>query len=482
MIVLRWAIRLTGLASTIILARLLVPDDFGIVAMAMFVVGLLELLSHSGQELALIRHASPVRDDYDTAWTVSVLVGFLIGFTIIALAPVARIYFHEPRVVPVIQLLALRSVLAGFENIGAVDFRRDLRFKRFFVYNVVPKLASFAVTIPLAIAWRNYWALVVGILSSQLAMTVCSFTMHGYRPRFSLTKTSEIWSFSSWTLLRGVGTYLNSQIDQIVVGGIFGTGAMGRYAVAADVASSPSKELNDPMVAVLYPVMSKALSDPVTLRALYLRSFAWSAVICISASVGVTIVAHDLIGLLLGNKWLAIEPLMGWLALEAGLLGLCAGAYTAFDAIGKPHLGAKMQWARVAVLLAILVPITLFWKSIPAIAIVRLIATALFVPTLLIAIGREMHVAPRDYLAVLWRPAIAAASMAGVICLSNTLFSAGTVRFVFDVVLGVGVFVSTSMLCWNIGGRPAGPENDLFYAAQEAFQRLKSGPEGTQAG
>src|SRR5258708_190625 len=177
MILLRWAIRLTGLVSTIILARLLVPSDFGIVAMAMFVVGLLELLSQSGQRLAIIRHAAPTREDYDTAWTVSVVIGVFIAVAIVALAPVARIYFHEPRVVPVMYWLALRSLLGGFENIGAVEFRRDLQFNRFFIYNVCPKLVSFVVTIALAFAWRNYWALVAGIVSLQLATNVFSYTM-----------------------------------------------------------------------------------------------------------------------------------------------------------------------------------------------------------------------------------------------------------------------------------------------------------------
>ena len=472
MVMLRWAIRLTGLVSTIILARLLVPSDFGIVAMAMFVVGLLELLGDSGQELAIIRHPSPMRDDYDTAWTVSVLVGLLIGASIVALAPLARLYFHEPRVVPVIQFLSLRSIMAGFQNIGAVDFRRDLRFNRFFVYNVVPKLFSFVVTISLALAWRSYWALVAGILCSQLAMTVCSFVMHPYRPRLSLVKISEVWSFSSWTLLRHVGTYLNSQIDQIVVGGIFGTSAMGRYAVAADVASSPSRELNEPMVAVLYPVMSKAHSDPETLRRLYLRSFAWSAMICISASVGVSMVAHDLVNLVLGKKWLDIEPFMGWLAWEAGLLGLCAGSYAAFDAIGKPRLGAKMQWARVVILVMLLLPTALLLKNIIVMTVVRLIATALFLPALLIASGREMNITLGDYGAVLWRPSLAACSMAVAISLSNSLMSEGIARLLCDVMLGAAIFAMVSIACWRASGKPVAPEKDLIEAITRLISKL----------
>jgi len=239
---------------------------------------------------------------------------------------------------------------------------------------------------------------------------------------------------------------------------------MGRYTVAADVASSPSRELVDPMVAVLYPVMSKARLDPVALRGLYLRAFGWSAVICFSASMGVMMVAHDLVHLVLGAKWFDIEPLMGWLALEAGLLGLCGSAYTAFDAIGKPHLGARMQWVRVAILVLALAPIALILKNIIAIAIVRLVVTVIFIPTLFFAIGREMNITPGDYLAAMWRPAAAAGVMASAIYWSNTLVPPGLVRLLLDVLLGVATFSLVSISLWKITGSPVGPEQDVLAA------------------
>jgi O-antigen/teichoic acid export membrane protein/glycosyltransferase involved in cell wall biosynthesis len=472
MIALRWSIRLTGLVSTIVLARLLVPADFGIVAMAMVVVGMLELLNQTGQKLAIIRHHAPTRDHYDTAWTLSVIFGVLIGVAIFLLAPFTSIYFHEPRAVPVMRWLALRAVIGGFENIGTVNFRRDLQFNRFFRYNISAKLTSFVVTIVAAIILRNYWALVIGIVASQLALNVASYVMHPYRPRFSLAKLREIGPFSGWTWFRTIGIYLNSQIDQVAVGGVFGASAMGRYSVAADLAASPLDEINGPMVAVLYPVMSRVQRDTVRLRHLYLRTLYWSAIICASASLGVTMVAHDMVRVVLGEKWLTVEPLVGWLALSAGLLGLSSGAYTTFDALGKPHLGARMQWVRLLFLALAIVPVALLAPLPRWVAGTRMVVTALFMPTLFMAIGRELDVTWRDYLKALWRPFSAAAAMALLILPINLMLSPSTIRLLVDILVGAFSFSTVLFFLWWLSGRPDSPERDaLLFVRRNVFRQ-----------
>ena len=214
----------------------------------------------------------------------------------------AELYFHEPKVAPVMQCLSLRAVLGGLENIGTVNFRRDLKFNSFFAYNVYPKLVSFTITVVLAFMLRNYWALVAGMLSSQAALIILSYTMHHHRPRFTLTKVNEIWSFSIWAFVRSIGQYFNGQVDQIAVGGFGGSSLMGRYAVASDLAQSPSREINDPMVAVLYPVMSRLQNSLPDLRAVYLNTLGWTAFICASTGVGVALVAPEMQQLVLGAK------------------------------------------------------------------------------------------------------------------------------------------------------------------------------------
>ena len=117
MVAMRWSIRGIGLISTIILARLLTPVDFGIVAMAMLVVSLLEILSSFGVDLALIRKENVERKHYDTAWTFKILQGLVVALFIIVIAPYMAAYFNEDRVTHIAQLLALAVFVSGFENI-----------------------------------------------------------------------------------------------------------------------------------------------------------------------------------------------------------------------------------------------------------------------------------------------------------------------------------------------------------------------------
>src|SRR5258707_12487166 len=125
MVALRWAARLIGLINTYILVRLLNPPDFGVVAMAMIVVGMIETLAESGQKLVVIKHPNPQRADYDTAWTMSILFGLTVSVVILLLSPLTEYYFREPRAIDVIKRLALRSFIGGFEKVRVLLLSRD---------------------------------------------------------------------------------------------------------------------------------------------------------------------------------------------------------------------------------------------------------------------------------------------------------------------------------------------------------------------
>ena len=162
MLLLTFVDRSVGVVSTLILARLLVPADFGIVAMAWSFIFIAELLAAFGFDVALIQKQDATRRHFDTAWTMNVSLGAVILIMmLVAAGPVSRFY-DQPAVFWVICALAWSPLIAGFENIGVVAFRKDLDFRKEFAYQIIRRLVGFAVTIPLALLMRNYWALVIG--------------------------------------------------------------------------------------------------------------------------------------------------------------------------------------------------------------------------------------------------------------------------------------------------------------------------------
>jgi O-antigen/teichoic acid export membrane protein len=227
MIAARWAMRLIGLVSTMILARLLAPEDFGLIALALLAYGLLETLSYAGVDLALMRQGNDSREHYDTAWTIQVLQGVFIAVCLAVAAPFVAAYFDEPRAKAVIWWIALRAPIESLQNIGVVAFRKELDFAKEFRFTLISKLLGFVAVVGAALLLRNYWALVVGSIFAAVLNVWLSYRMHPYRPRWSLARFGEIWSFSQWLVISRVGSYLNRKCDEFVVGGHAGTAAMG---------------------------------------------------------------------------------------------------------------------------------------------------------------------------------------------------------------------------------------------------------------
>jgi lipopolysaccharide exporter len=151
MILARLGDRSLGLVSTVVLVRLLAPSDFGLIAMGMSIIAVCELIGQLGFDMALIQNRHAGRKHYDTAWTFNVIFAGVTSIGLLLLAVPAAKFYGEPRLTPIVLFLALGSLISSFENIGVIAFRRDLQFSKEFGFIFGKKLASFAITIPLAL-------------------------------------------------------------------------------------------------------------------------------------------------------------------------------------------------------------------------------------------------------------------------------------------------------------------------------------------
>ena len=208
MVLLRFVERGIGVVSTIILARMLVPADFGVVAMAMSVYGALEIMTSFSFDLALIQNRKATDAHYDTAWTFNVLFGLFLLLGLLALAWPTAEFYADARVGPVMMWLGVAALVRGFENIGVIQFQRDLNLVQEFKLGLARKVVGFMVTISFALAWQSYWALIAGIMAQRVTGLVMSYVLHPYRPRFSLAAKGELLEFTKWLALNNVVLFI----------------------------------------------------------------------------------------------------------------------------------------------------------------------------------------------------------------------------------------------------------------------------------
>ena len=457
MVGMRWAIRMIGIVSVAVLARLLTPEDFGIVAMALVVAGLLDTLAYAGVDLALIRSKADTSEHRNSAWTIQVLQAAIVAALLIAVAPLAAAYYSEPRVAIVIRCLAVKAFIDGFQNIGIVAFQKELDFAKEFRFNVYSRLLNLVVAIGAALIFRNYLALVIGMLSGALITVVLSYAMHPYRPRFSFAKLKNLSSFSTWLLVSRVGTFLSGGSDQFIAGGIVGATSLGNYNVATQLATIPSVELVMPMRRALFPNLSKLQEEPAAFRKMVLQAFSTLAILCFSLGLGLVMTADEVVPIILGTQWHDSIPLMKWLALYGAFAGLASMLEIPMWVMGNTQRTALLAWLQVV----FLVPLIIFSigeYGIVGAAMSRAIVAIVMLPLALYLTSRVCPISFRDLASALWRPLVAGVLMVAGLSLPFDYSTNLVLALVEKVAIGAFVNMSALLLLWLFSGKPDGIE------------------------
>jgi O-antigen/teichoic acid export membrane protein len=425
--------------------------------MALVVAGLLDTLAYAGVDLALIRSSTATSDYLNSAWTIQLLQASAVAVLLLVLAPIAASYYGEPRVATVVRWLALKAFIEGFQNIGIIAFQKELDFAKEFRFNVYSRLLNVVFVIVAAFIFRNYLALVIGMLSGALITVVLSYVMHPYRPRLSVDKLKNLWSFSNWLLISRLGTFLSGGSDQFIAGGIVGASSLGNYNVATQLATIPSGELVMPLRRALFPNLSKLQDEPVAFRRLVLQTFSTLAIVALPLCFGLIMTASEIVPIVLGPRWNTAVDLLKWLALYGAFASLSSILEVPMWVMGKPRLSALQSWLGF-VLLVPLIVVSLHEYGIIGAAVSRALVAILMLPLMLYLTSRACPVAFLDLAAMLWRPLLAAIMMVLGLMLPWNYPAAPFVALVAKVGLGAVIYIGVLLLLWRISGKPDGVE------------------------
>lgn len=476
MITFKLAQRSLTLVSMIILARLLVPADFGLVAMATAFVAALELLSEFNFDVALIQHQNPLRTHYNTVWTIHVLFALSIAVLLLIFAVPISVFYQEPRLVNILLALSFGTAISGFENVGVVNFRKELQFNREFLFLFCSRFVGFCVTISLAFILRSYWALIVGMVSIRVTGLIASFVMSPYRPKLGLGAFRELFDYSKWLYFTNMLQFLRHRSSDFIIARFAGPIALGTYSIAYELSNIPTTEMVAPINRAIMPGYVKMAHDLGQLRQGYLDVISLIALIAIPAAAGIAATSDLLVIVLLGEKWVAAAPLISILGLSGAIMAMETNIGSVYMALGKPKILTMLFGFYVAILVPLLTYLTIEFGAIGA-AWACLIASVINIPVYYTVMFNTLEMRAPLFLKMVWRPVISAVVMYIMVrnythSLAVGLESIASVPYLLSaVMLGLAIYLGCLTLLWLVSGKPTGAETVALNELTKRFNQ-----------
>ena len=365
-----FALRITnrglGFIRTIILARLLAPEDFGLLGIAMLSISTLETFSQTGFDTALIQKKENIESYLDTAWTVTAFRGIMLFLILFLSAPTVAEFFNSQQAVLIIQVVSFSLLLSGLKNIGIMFFQKELEFNKQFFYEFPATIIDLLVAVTLGFLFRNAWALVCGGIAAGFVRLFISYIIHPYRPRIKVEKGKfiELFGFGKWMLGSSILVFLITQGDDIFVGKMIGITALGFYQMAYTLSNLPTTEITNIMARVTFPAYSKLQDNTIRFKEAYLKVLQLTLFFSMPLAGLIFVLSSEFTHLFLSDKWVPIIPLIQVLSIAGLLRSIAATTGPVFYSLGKPKIDTTWQIIRLVILISLIYPFTLYWGLI----------------------------------------------------------------------------------------------------------------------
>ncbi len=466
------------LGTLLFLARMLNQADFGVVALAMSPIYIVEAIVELPVSQVLLTVPKPTRSHYDTAFTLGLLRGVFIVFTLIVIGYGVSILYRDPRLFSLLAVLSLAPALRGAANVYNVEFYRQIDFRRDFFIETSSKVVAFTLSVWCAAVTHSYWAIAVGTLSFPVTALILSYAVNPKLPRFDLSERGLFFAILSWSVGAQAINAINWQSDKLLLGRFMPSYLLGRYSMAADVASFPEQTLVKTAMLPFQSAFSRSDNRLERLKGMYVTSLTGIGFIGMPVMVGFSLTSFLSVPILLGAKWTNSVPILEILSLSL----VIPLFYAPLPALAASLRQNRVFLTRSTVELLLKIPILaagLIWFGLQGVVFGRAV-TELLIALLSMSLVRRLIGFPILHQAVaLYRPVLASAVMAAVLLglrFSGKGVFAGRegLELVILILIGAGTYFGMSFTLWWAVGAPAGPERRSIDMARSAFQRVRS--------
>lgn len=386
--------------SVVILARMLVPEDFGLVASVGPIIAFVGLFQNLGLQQAIIQRPAIGRQQLNQVFWISALAGFCCTAGIAALSPAVSVFYGDARMTGITLAAALPLLLGSLAALPLALMNRNLRFGQLAVNDVATSAAGLVAAIAAAYAGLGYWSLVIGPAVGAAVTLLGAWLATGWTPgRPNLKVERAILSFGANLTGFNLVNFFSRNLDNILIGKFSGSVELGYYDRAYKLLLFPLQNINQPLSRLMVPLLSRIQDDKPRFRDLYLRTNWLLAFITVPGIAALTIAAEPVVGILFGERWLAVAPIFAWLGIAGLMQPVSSTTGWIFICQGKTRM--MFRWGVYSALTTVLsFAVGLRWGAVGVAAAYAVSGYVLRLPVLAVMVGRAGPVSAADFLMV----------------------------------------------------------------------------------
>lgn len=435
--------------TTIILARLLLPADFGIIAISQIIIGIVSLFQDMGMTQALIQKKENIEESADTVFLFNIFWSLILYIALFIAAPYISSFFKNDEAVSVLRVLCLSFLFQPFNIISNSFMKRGFYFRSLLNITLLPIIFSGILSIILAYFGFGVWALVFGILTGNLLNTILGWLSISWRPafKFNMGITKDMLNFGGAISMQNVIMWFENTFDDILVGRRLGTSLLGVYRLGFNIAVLPATQIAGSITDVVYSTFTKLQDDKKELKRFFLYIIKYVSLITFPIGVVIFSTAKIFIPVLLGNNWIHAVPVIQLVSLYGTIGSITFAIPTLCRAVGRPELFLRY----LILLLFIIVPVYMYAVpyGLKAISMVHLIIAIVFLPYILSIGMRLLNINTFEIINALWVSIVISIIIGSFIYILNILlpFMAQFSNIInLIIIMSLAVFLYISLL------------------------------------
>jgi len=346
----------------IILARLLIPEDYGIISLVVIFIAVASVFVQSGFSTALIQKKDVNETDFSSVFYLSLLIAGLLYVILFFTAPLIAVFYNEPQVIPVLRVFSVTLFLGVFNSIQNAVIARKMQFKKLFISSLGAIVVSGVVGIFMAYKGFGVWALVVQQLTNKVLVILILWFIVKWRPRllFSIKSVKKLFSFGWKLLVSSLIDNLYMNLCSLIVGKIYNAEMLGFFNRGKQFPALIVENINRSIQSVMFPVLSSQQDNRSRVKDIMRRSMVTSLFILLPMMVGLAVIAESLVKILLTEKWLPCVPFLQIFCASYALWPVHTANLQAINALGRSDIFLKLEIIKKVLGLAILV-VTVFY-------------------------------------------------------------------------------------------------------------------------